>query len=80
MGHSCCAETDAFEVLITGENPVTGDIQVLIEDGKTLVPDGTEVSVPKSKLQWHYGNPVGKVILFMGRGGQVYCLAPLPGF
>jgi hypothetical protein len=77
QGHSCCGSGDAFEVRVLGEDPATGDIQVIIDEGKTLVPDGTEVLVPKDKIQIKYGNPFpDKVILFMGGGLTVYCLVP----
>lgn len=78
VGRSCCGEADAFEARILGEDPATGNVSVIIDDGKSLIPDGYQVSVPRDKLQWHYGNLVGKVIIFMS-GANVYCLIPLSG-
>ena len=79
-GHSCCGSADAFEVRVTGEDEITGDIIVTIDDGKTIVLDGTVIHVPKSKLQTHYGNPFpDKLILFMSTGFVVYCLVPNSG-
>ncbi len=79
-GHSCCGVADAFEARITGEDPVTGDIIVTIDEGKTIVPDGTVVHAPRSKIQTKYGNPFPtKVILFMSSSGIVFCLIPNTG-
>ena len=80
MGHSCCGSTDSFEGKITGEDPILG-ISVLIEDGKTIIPDGTVVYAPRSKIQTKYGNPTGVVVVFVSVGDQetVYCLIPLSG-
>lgn len=75
---SCCGEADAFEVELEGDNP-DGSIDTRIVDGKGMVPDGTEVDVPRSRLQAKYGNPLDKYILFLGTGGQVYCLIPKVG-
>lgn len=80
-GHSCCGETDAFEARVTGDDQF-GNISVTIDDGKSIIPDGTEVSAPKSKIQTHYGNPFpDKVIVFISIGDHktVFCLIPNTG-
>jgi hypothetical protein len=75
---SCCGEADAFEVELTGDNP-DGSIATKIIDGKDIIPNGTEIDVPRSKLQAKYGNPLDKYILFIGSGGRIYCLIPKVG-
>jgi hypothetical protein len=79
QGHSCCGSTDAFEGRIVGEDSF-GNISVIIDDGKTIVPDGTVVQAPREKIQTHYGNPVGKLIVFISVGDHrtVFCLVPIP--
>ena len=77
-GHSCCGEADAFDVELAGDNP-NGSIEVKVLNGKGLIPDGTIVAVPHEKLQPKYGNPLDNYIMFMGSGGQVYCLIPKSG-
>lgn len=79
QGHSCCGEADSFEVEIIGEDAVSGDIHVVIHDGKTIMPDGTKLYVPREKLQWRYGNPTGSAILFISYSGIIFCLVPTAG-
>jgi hypothetical protein len=78
-GHSCCGSTDAFEGRIVGED-VLGNISVVIDDGKTIIPDGTEVKAPREKIQTHYGNPTGRLVVFISVGDHrtVFCLVPIP--
>ena len=80
VGHSCCGSSDAFEGKIIGED-MFGNISVQIDDGKGIIEDGTVVQAPKSKIQTHYGNPVGSIVVFISVGDHstVYCLIPLPG-
>lgn len=75
---SCCGEADAFDVELAGDNP-DGSIATRVLDGKGAIPDGTRINVPRSKLQAKYGNPLDNYILFIGSGGQVYCLVPKTG-
>ena len=77
-GHSCCGEADAFDVELAGDNP-DGSIEVKVLNGKGMIPDGALVAVPHDKLQPKYGNPLDSYIMFMGSGGQVYCLIPKSG-
>jgi hypothetical protein len=78
---SCCGLGDAVqvEILSSTEN----EFLVRVVDGQGVVVDGTEISVPRGKLQTAYGNPIGVLILFVGTGdeGEInpLCLIPLPG-
>lgn len=75
---SCCGEADAFDVELAGDNP-DGSIATRIVDGKGMIPNGTAIDVPRSKLQAKYGNPLDAYILFLGSSGQIYCLIPKSG-
>jgi hypothetical protein len=75
---SCCGEADAFDVRLDGEEQ-NGDIRAIILNGRGIYPDGTLVLVPHVKLQPKYGNPLDKVILFIGANGQPICLIPKVG-
>ena len=75
---SCCGEADAFDVRLDGEEQ-NGDIRAIILNGRGLYPDGTLILVPHEKLQVKYGNPLDKVILFIGVGGRPICLIPKTG-
>lgn len=74
---SCCGLADAFEGRVVGEDTYS-NIVITIDDGKTLVPDGTEVHVPRAKIQTKFGNPTGKLIVFISTSDHhsVYCLIP----
>ena len=68
---SCCGEADAFEA---DNFEVDGDHYVaVITDGKGVIPNGTRISVPNSKMKWDKGNPTGHGIIFIGAGGTLYC-------
>jgi hypothetical protein len=68
---SCCGEADAFEADSFEEE---GDHYVaIITDGKGVIPNGTRISVPNSKMKWDKGNPTGHGIIFIGDRGQLYC-------
>jgi hypothetical protein len=74
----CCGEADAYWA-----------DEIHVRDGKTYAtitddrPDeprkrphfdvGTTFEVPDSKLKWDAGNPTGHAIIFLSRGGHVYC-------
>jgi hypothetical protein len=75
---SCCGEADAFDVRLDGEEQ-NGDIRAIILNGRGIYPDGTLVLVPHTKLQAKYGNPLDKVILFIGAKGEPICLIPKVG-
>jgi hypothetical protein len=68
---SCCGEADAFEA---DQFAVEDDHYVaVITDGKGVMPSGTRIPVPNSKMKWDKGNPTGHGIIFIGKEGQVYC-------
>ena len=68
---SCCGEADAFEA---DSFEVDGDHYVaIITNGKGVIPNGTRISVPNSKMKWDKGNPTGHGIIFIGDRGQLYC-------
>jgi len=74
---SCCGEADAYEAdlfervgdhwvaIITGQGPGAAS--------KPYIPEGTRISVPKSKMKWDQGNPTGHGIIFIGSSGEVFC-------
>jgi hypothetical protein len=68
---SCCGEADAFEA---DTFEVDGDHYVaVITDGKGVIPNGTRINVPNTKMKWDRGNPTGHGIIFIGNAGQIYC-------
>jgi hypothetical protein len=68
---SCCGEADAFEA---DSFEGAGDHYVaIITDGKGVIPNGTRIAVPNSKMKWDKGNPTGHGIIFIGSSGQLYC-------
>jgi hypothetical protein len=68
---SCCGEADAFEA---DSFEVEGDHYVaIITNGKGVIPNGTRISVPNTKMKWDAGNPTGHGIIFIGGSGQLYC-------
>jgi hypothetical protein len=68
---SCCAEGDAFEA---DDFESDGDHYIaIITNGKGVIPNGTRVSVPNTKIISDKGNPTGHGIIFIGYWGQVYC-------
>jgi hypothetical protein len=70
---SCCGEADAFEA---DTFEVEGDHYVaIITDGRGILPAGTRIPVPNSKMKWDAGNPTGHGIVFIGTSGQIYCYA-----
>lgn len=63
---SCCGEADAFEA---DTFEVQGDHYVaIITDGKGVIPNGTRIQVPNSKMKWDNGNPTGHGLIFLGYG------------
>jgi hypothetical protein len=68
---SCCGEADAFEA---DNFEAAGDHYVaIVTDGKGVIPNGTRIAVPNSKMKWDKGNPTGHGIIFIGSSGQPYC-------
>jgi hypothetical protein len=75
---SCCGEADAYwadEVHVRD-----GKTYVVITDdrpdetlGRPHVALGTEIEVPNNKLKWDKSNPTGHGVVFLSRGGYVFC-------
>lgn len=75
---SCCGESDAYWA-----------DEIHVKDGKTFatitddrddaplkrphVDIGTIVEIPNNKLKWDRSNPTGHGVVFLSRGGYVYC-------
>lgn len=75
---SCCGEADAYWA---------DDIHVI--DGKTFatitddrddaplkrphIDNGTVIEIPPHKLKWDRANPTGHGVVFLSRGGFVFC-------
>lgn len=75
---SCCGEADAYwcdDVHVRDGHTyckITDDRP----DGPRLRPHiamGTEFGIPDNKLKFDRGNPTGHFIIFLSRGGYVYC-------
>jgi hypothetical protein len=75
---SCCGEADAYyadEIHVRD-----GKVYATITDDRPdeplqrpHIPVGTVVEIPPHKLKFDDGNPTGHTIVFMARGGDVYC-------
>jgi|SoiMethySBSTD1v2_1073268.scaffolds.fasta_scaffold17725_5 hypothetical protein len=79
---SCCGEADSYEAdlyeqdgesyiaIITGQGPAVD---------KPVIPAGTRLTVPNSKIKWDKGNPTGHGIIFVGGNFKVICYVPPAG-
>jgi hypothetical protein len=75
---SCCGEADAYwadEVHVKN-----GKTYAIITDDRPDEPRrrphvdvGTEIEIPDHKLKWDKSNPTGHGIVFLSRGGYVFC-------
>lgn len=80
---SCCGEADAYWA---DSFEVDGDKYVaIITDMRDDIPlrrphvdAGTRFVIPNNKLKFDQSNPTGHGIVFLSRGGLVYCYVP-PG-
>jgi hypothetical protein len=75
---SCCGEADAYwadEVHVRGGKTfaVITDDRDDAPRGRPHVAVGTEIEIPDHKLKWDRSNPTGHAIVFLSRGGFVYC-------
>ena len=85
---SCCGEADAYwcdnlrvKLMIEpGGNASIPHIFCTITDdrpdeprGRPHVKIGTEIEVPNEKFKWDRGNPTGHGVVFLSRGGYVFC-------
>lgn len=83
---SCCGEADAYWADETSIH--NGKVFVIITDdrldeplGRPHIEPGTEFEVPPNKLKWGAGdqdktpqkNPTGHGVVFISRGGYVFC-------
>lgn len=76
---SCCGESDAYWADVV-ETDKDGNLVAVITDDRPdeplrrpHVPIGTKVIVPRHKIKWDRGNPVGHIVIFMGSSRHVYC-------
>jgi hypothetical protein len=79
---SCCGEADSYEAdlyeqdgdnyiaIITGQGPAVD---------KPVIPAGTRLKVPNSKIKWDKGNPTGHGIIFVGGDYAIICYVPPAG-
>jgi hypothetical protein len=75
---SCCGEADAYwadEVHVRN-----GKTYARVTDdrpdeprGRPHIEIGTEIEIPNNKLKWDRANPTGHGIVFLSRGGYVFC-------
>jgi hypothetical protein len=75
---SCCGEADAYwadEVHVRD-----GKTYAIITDerpdeprGRAHIDIGTEIEIPNNKLKWDKANPTGHGVVFLSRGGYVFC-------
>lgn len=75
---SCCGEADAYfadEIHVrNGETYVTiTDDRADEPRGRPHIAIGTEIKVPPNKLKFDRGNPTGHGVLFVSKGGYVFC-------
>jgi hypothetical protein len=75
---SCCGEADAYwaDEIHVRDGKTYATITDDREDaprGRPHVPMGTEIEIPNNKLKWDKSNPTGHGILFLSRGGYVFC-------
>jgi hypothetical protein len=75
---SCCGEADAYwadDIHVKG-----GKTFAMITDDRDDAPlmrphidIGTVIEIPPHKLKWDRSNPTGHGVVFLSRGGFVYC-------
>ena len=79
---SCCGEADAYWA-DAFEATSDGQYVAIITDPRDDEPlgrrhrdIGTKIVVPKHKIKWDEGNPVGHGIIFLNRADNVFCYLP----
>ena len=75
---SCCGEADAYwaDEMHVKDGKTFATITDDRDDaprGRPHVAIGTEIEIPPNKLKWDRGNPTGHGIVFLSRGGYVFC-------
>jgi hypothetical protein len=75
---SCCGEADAYWA--DDVHVRNGKTFAVITDDRPDEPRhrphvdvGTEIEIPDYKLKWDQSNPTGHGVVFLSRGGYVYC-------
>lgn len=75
---SCCGEADAYwcdDYYARGEKAycrITDDREDVTR-GRPHRENGTEFEIPGNKLKFDRSNPTGHAVVFLSRGGYVYC-------
>lgn len=76
---SCCGEADAYwcddlHVRDGGHTfcKITDDRDDAPR-GRPHLEVGTEFEIPLNKMKWDRGNPTGHAVIFLSRGGWVFC-------
>lgn len=81
---SCCGEADAYWC----DNYYARDGKAfcrITDDrpdgprGRPHVDNGTEIEIPTDKLKWDQSNPTGHGVIFLSRGGYVFCYVQAGG-
>ena len=77
---SCCGEADAYYCDDYYHSRQRQKSYCRITDdrpdeprGRPHVAIGTEIEIPNNKLKWDRGNPTGHGVVFISRGGYVFC-------
>lgn len=77
---SCCGEADAYWCDDYYYSPSKHKAFCRVTDdradeprGRPHVAIGTEIEVPANKLKWDKANPTGHGVVFISRGGYVFC-------
>lgn len=77
---SCCGEADAYWCDEYYYSPGKHKAFCRITDdrpddprGRPHIAIGTEIELPTNKLKWDSGNPTGHGVVFLSRGGYVFC-------
>jgi hypothetical protein len=81
---SCCGEADAYwcDDYYAREGRAFCRITDDRDDaplGRPHVDNGTEIEIPNHKLKWDKSNPTGHGVVFLSRGGFVYCYVQAGG-
>jgi hypothetical protein len=81
---SCCGEADAYwaDEIHVRDGKTYATITDDRDDaplGRPHVENGTEVEIPNHKLKWDKSNPTGHGVVFLSRGGFVFCYVQAGG-
>ena len=75
---SCCGEADAYwcdDYRFEGGKALCtiSDDRPDAPRGRPHVAVGTVIEIPNNKLKWDRSNPTGHGVVFLNRGGYVFC-------